>query len=65
MNSHLPLEWGRHIGLANTPLFEAGEISDPDQHVVLLDGGNGSFILSQVSEVSEPRQAASWHGLLD
>ena len=61
MNSHrLPLEWGRHIGLANTPLFEAGEIGDPDQHVVLLDGGNGSFILSQVDEVADPRQTASW-----
>jgi methylase of polypeptide subunit release factors len=46
--------------LANTPLFEAGEIGNPDQHVVLLDGGNGSFILSQVDKVSEPRQTASW-----
>jgi hypothetical protein len=60
MTSQFSLEWSRHIGLANTPLFEAGEIGHPDQHAVLLDGGTGSFILSQIDETSEPRQAASW-----
>lgn len=53
-------DWGRRFGLASAPLFEAGEIEDPGQHAVLLDGGNGSFIVSQGVTASDTRRFASW-----
>jgi adenine-specific DNA-methyltransferase len=56
----ISLGWGRRFGLASVPLFEAGEIEAPNQHAVLLDGGNGSFILSQGLVNSDTRSFASW-----
>jgi len=53
-------EWSERFGLAHVPLFEVGEIGDPDQHAVLLDGGDGSFILSVGAEACDPQVAASW-----
>jgi hypothetical protein len=53
-------DWSRHFGLANVPLFETDEIDDPRQHSVLLDGGNGSFIVSHDYDASDPRLFASW-----
>ena len=51
--------WATAFGLAEVPLFGAGEIAYPDNHRVLLDGGNGTFMLS-VSHVPDPDTAASW-----
>ncbi len=39
-------KWAERFGLAQVPLFEAGE-GDGGRHDVLLDGGHGSFALSQ------------------
>ncbi|WP_414471947.1 HsdM family class I SAM-dependent methyltransferase [Microvirga sp. M2] len=60
MTSQFSLDWSRRFGLAHAPLFEIGEIESPDRHAVLLDGGNGSFALSQCDEAFDPRLAASW-----
>jgi adenine-specific DNA-methyltransferase len=60
MTSSLALEWSGYFGLAHAPLFENGEVENPDHHAVLLDGGNGSFILSEGEAGSDPRHAASW-----
>jgi hypothetical protein len=56
----LAQNWSRHFGLASAPLFEAGEISDPTQHAVLLNGGTGSFIVSHGYKSPDPRSFASW-----
>jgi hypothetical protein len=53
-------EWSQYFGLAKTPLFEQGEIAAPDHHSVLVDGGDGSFILSQSPEPLPKRSGASW-----
>lgn len=54
-------DWSRYFGLAWSPLFEKDEIPAPEQHTVLLDGGYGSFILSeQAASDTDFRQAASW-----
>jgi len=42
--------WSQRFGLARAPLFEAGETQLPGEHVVLLDGGYGSFALSDCDE---------------
>ena len=60
MTTQFSLEWSYRFGLAWAPLFEAGEIANPNQHAVLLDGGSGSFILSEGDASSNPRLAASW-----
>lgn len=39
--------WAEAFGLAQAPLFEEGEASTPNNHHVLLDGGHGSFALSE------------------
>lgn len=58
MTASLSREWSQRFGLAEAPLFEKGEIGTPDDHAVLLNGGSGSFILS--NEGVNPRSAASW-----
>jgi adenine-specific DNA-methyltransferase len=60
MTAPLALHWASLFGLADVPLFEAGEIKSPKQHTLLLDGGSGSFILSESREVLRKRDAASW-----
>jgi hypothetical protein len=44
--SEVPQDWSHRFGLALTPLFEAGETENDEQHHVLLDGGYGTFALS-------------------
>ena len=60
MTGPLAIDWSRQFGLAYSPLFEAGEIDCPDLHTVLLDGATGSFILSEASQGTDRRSAASW-----
>jgi adenine-specific DNA-methyltransferase len=60
MTDRLAIEWSSRFGLARSPLFESGEIDCPDRHTVLLDGGTGSFILSEGSQATDRRSAASW-----
>ena len=51
--------WAEAFGLAEAPLFEEGEVSAPDRHRVLLDGGQGSFALSEEDEDADA-QGADW-----
>jgi len=60
MTGRLAIDWSHRFGLAHSPLFEAGEIDCPDLHTVLLDGGTGSFILSEGLQATDRRSAASW-----
>ncbi|QPC89927.1 N-6 DNA methylase [Mesorhizobium sp. INR15] len=60
MTDSISVDWGRRFGLACSPLFEAGEIERPNLHAALLDGGNGSFILSQSPARLDPKMIASW-----
>ena len=39
--------WAARFGLAQAPLFEPGEVGVAGRHHVLLDGGYGSFALSE------------------
>ncbi|MEP3124141.1 MULTISPECIES: N-6 DNA methylase [Alphaproteobacteria] len=53
--------WAKRFGLATAPLFEPGEAARPDEHTVLLDGGLGSFAMSETEEpIWREPQAASW-----
>jgi hypothetical protein len=55
--------WSRRFGLASAPLFEArdAESKTPGYHEVLLDGGNGTFALSESSQELWREQApAEW-----
>lgn len=54
-----PSAWATAFGLAEAPLFGAREREHPEKHRVLLDGGNGTFMLS-VSDLPDEREAASW-----
>lgn len=54
-----PDAWATAFGLAEVPLFGAHENQRPENHRVLLDGGNGTFMLS-VSDAPDPTTAASW-----
>jgi adenine-specific DNA-methyltransferase len=60
MTGILAIDWASRVGLAHSPLFEAGEIDCPEQHAVLLDGGTGSFILSEGPHGTDRISAASW-----
>ena len=51
----LPKQWAEQFGLALAPLFEGHEVDDKDSHAVLLDGGYGSFAMSETKE-------ELWHG---
>ena len=46
MSVDVAQRWASEFGLALAPLFEKGEIEQPDNHAVLLDGGAGSLALS-------------------
>jgi hypothetical protein len=59
--SEIPLAWSRQFGLALGPLFETGEVENPDEHHVLLDGGGGTFALSSSDqELWRDTTVASW-----
>ena len=60
MSYQITSDWSRQFGLAHAFLFEANEVSDSQNHAVLLDGGPGSFVLSVGEEPREPKLAASW-----
>ena len=51
--------WAEAFGLAEAPLFEAGEVSAPERHRVLLDGGQGSFAISE-EDTDADAQGADW-----
>ncbi len=51
--------WAERFGLAEAPLFEAGEVVAPERHCVLLDGGQGSFAVSEDDNYADG-QAADW-----
>lgn len=54
-------QWAEAFGLAQAPLFEGGEMGAPDGHHVLLDGGYGSFAISEGEHAgSECRGRADW-----
>ena len=46
----LPQRWADQFGLALTPLFENEEAAAEGSHAVLLDGGYGSFAMSDTAE---------------
>ena len=46
----LPQRWADQFGLALTPLFENEEVAAAGSHAVLLDGGYGSFAMSETAE---------------
>jgi SAM-dependent methyltransferase len=53
--------WAETFGLAQAPLFEVSEARTPSRHHVLLDGGHGSFALSEDSEEEWRREdSADW-----
>lgn len=53
--------WATLFGLALTPLFEENDASPPGIHNVLLDGGYGSFALSEANErIWRDHTAADW-----
>lgn len=50
MNGEIAQGWAERFGLATAPLFERGEACRPEDHTVLLDGGFGSFAMSETEE---------------
>jgi hypothetical protein len=59
LNLDDPIAWAAAFGLAEVPLFGGAESSHPKNHRVLLDGGNGTFMLS-VSDTPDATTAVSW-----
>lgn len=53
-------DWSQHFGLAISPMFSGEAIEQPGSHYVLLNGGDGSFGLSESVEQFDPIDAASW-----
>lgn len=61
MTGEVAKGWAEHFGLATAPLFEQGETGRPEQHTVLLDGGLGSFAMSETEEpIWRDPQTAAW-----
>lgn len=53
--------WAGRFGLARVPLFEFGEVEDGGRHHMLLDGGYGSFALSESQDRTyETQTSAEW-----
>lgn len=53
--------WAEAFGLAQAPLFENGEARTPAKHQVLLDGGHGSFALTEDEDGAWRREdSADW-----
>ena len=54
-------QWAGRFGLAQVPLFEQGEVGVGGRHHVLLDGGYGSFALSEgESQAWQAETPAEW-----
>lgn len=49
-SENLAQRWAAHFGLALSPLFDTGETVAGGHHAVLLDGGFGSFAMSETDE---------------
>jgi len=61
MNGEIAQVWAEQFGLATAPLFERGEVARPENHTVLLDGGFGSFAMSETEDpIWRDSQTASW-----
>lgn len=60
MTGEVAQGWAERFGLATAPLFERGEAARPEDHTVLLDGGFGSFAMSETEEPiwRDPKTAA-------
>ena len=54
--------WGERLGLATAPLFAEHDAIDPAvAHHVMLDGGRGSFALTEVEgEAYTPARSWAW-----
>ena len=53
--------WAGRFGLAQVPLFESDEVGVGGRHHVLLDGGYGSFALSESEDrIWHPEMSAEW-----
>ena len=53
--------WAGRFGLAQVPLFEQGEVGVGGRHHVLLDGGYGSFALSESEDrIWQRETSAEW-----
>jgi len=61
MTGEVAQGWAERFGLATAPLFERGEAARPEEHTVLLDGGFGSFAISETDEpIWRDPQTAAW-----
>lgn len=61
MTSAIATRWSKHFGLATAPFFEMEEHPQDGTHTVMLDGGYGSFALSETDEtIWRDDQTASW-----
>ena len=62
MNTNgLPQQWADQFGLALAPLFGTNEMVAEGSHAVLLDGGYGSFAMSETGEeLWRHQQPACW-----
>lgn len=60
MTGEIAKGWAEYFGLATAPFFEQGEAIRPEEHTVLLDGGFGSFAVSETEEPiwRDPKTAA-------
>ena len=59
--SGLPQRWAQQFGLALAPLFGIEEVVKNASHAVLLDGGYGSFAMSETDEeLWRHEMTASW-----
>jgi hypothetical protein len=60
MTTPLSQRWARQFGLAHVPLF-GEELPDHRDHAVLLDGGAGSFVMSETDQdLWRERITANW-----
>ena len=60
MPENIAKEWSQHFGLAMSPMFSGEATIPPGSHHVLLNGGDGSFGLSETVDQFDPVDAASW-----
>jgi len=50
MTAELAHQWAIEFGLALAPLFESEQMAGAESHSVLLDGGFGSFAMSEADD---------------
>ena len=57
----LAQRWAELFGLASAPLFETTDVPAEGSHAVLLDGGYGSFAMSETAEeLWRDKETACW-----